>query len=82
MNYYPAFLDLRGRSCLVLGRGRIADKRAARNIHEIRVVSKAGDISTRTENLLHPDNPKTSYLAVLSAIAALRQILVPVRVGT
>lgn len=60
----------------------IASPGTKRNIHEIQIQSNAGTISTRTENVLHPDNPKTSYLAVLSAIATLRQILVPVRVGT
>ena len=60
----------------------IADKKARRNIHEIRIESKAGDIITRTENLLHPGNPKTSYLAVLSAVAALKQVFAPVRIGT
>lgn len=52
------------------------------NIHEIRVESSAGVVVTRSENILHPDNPKTSYLAVLSAIAVLKQILAPVKVGT
>lgn len=60
----------------------IADKKARRNAHEIRIESKAGDITTRTENVLHPDNPKTSYLAVLSALATLKQIFEPVRIGT
>ncbi|MFH1577725.1 MAG: aspartate dehydrogenase domain-containing protein [Candidatus Omnitrophota bacterium] len=53
-----------------------------RNIHELYIESSAGRIYTRVENLLHPDNPKTSFLAVLSTIAALRQILDPVRIGT
>ncbi|MEI6631599.1 MAG: aspartate dehydrogenase [bacterium] len=60
----------------------IADNRVKRNIHEIRIESKAGDITTRTENVLHPDNPKTSYLAVLAAVATLKQIFEPVRIGT
>lgn len=59
-----------------------ASPRIKRNIHEIRIESDAGTISTRVENLVHPDNRKTSFLAVLSAIATLRQILEPVRVGT
>jgi len=53
-----------------------------RNIHEIEIESDAGKIITRTENVVHPDNPKTSYLAVLSAIATLRQILEPIKIGT
>ncbi|MFA5276292.1 MAG: aspartate dehydrogenase [Candidatus Omnitrophota bacterium] len=60
----------------------IASSRVTKNIHEIRIESSSGAITTRTENVLHPDNPKTSYLAVLSAIAALGQILEPVRIGT
>jgi aspartate dehydrogenase len=60
----------------------IASPKALRNIHEIKIESAAGDISTRTENILHPDNPKTSYLAVLSAVAALKRILEPVVIGT
>lgn len=60
----------------------IASPAVRKNIHEIRIVSRAADITTRTENVLHPDNPKTSYLAVLSAIATLRQILQPVKIGT
>ena len=60
----------------------IASKQVSKNIHELRIDSEAAKISARVENLLHPDNPKTSFLAVLSAIATLRQILEPVKVGT
>jgi aspartate dehydrogenase len=52
-----------------------------KNIHEILIESKAARIFTRTENILHPQNPKTSYLAVLSAIATLKQILQPLKIG-
>lgn len=60
----------------------IASPGIKKNIHEIEVVSDAARISTRTENILHPDNPKTSYLAVLSAVATLKQILEQVKIGT
>ncbi|MFA5725171.1 MAG: aspartate dehydrogenase [Candidatus Omnitrophota bacterium] len=60
----------------------IASPKVTRNIHEVRIESVAGMITTRTENVLHPDNPKTSYLAVLSAIAMLKQILKPIEIGT
>jgi len=60
----------------------IACPKVKRNIHEIRVESEAGTIITRTENVLHPKNPKTSFLAVLSAIATLKQILASVEIGT
>ncbi|MDD5120837.1 MAG: DUF108 domain-containing protein [Candidatus Omnitrophica bacterium] len=60
----------------------IASPKVRKNIHEILIVSKAAKIFTRTENILHPHNPKTSFLAVLSAIAVLKQILQPVKIGT
>lgn len=60
----------------------IASPETRQNIHEINIESEAGKIFTRTENILHPDNPKTSYLAVLSAVATLKGILEPVKIGT
>ncbi len=60
----------------------IACPQVKKNIHEVLIESKAANIFTRTENILHPQNPKTSYLAVLSAIATLKQILQPVKIGT
>lgn len=60
----------------------IASPHASANIHQIEVDSEAGKIVTRTENIAHPDNPKTSYLAVLSAIATLKQVLEPFKIGT
>lgn len=60
----------------------VASPRAKKNIHEVRIDSTAGTIFTRTENILHPENPKTSYLAVLSAVATLKQILSPIKIGT
>jgi aspartate dehydrogenase len=60
----------------------IASPSAKKNIHEVLIESKAARIFTRTENILHPENPKTSFLAVLSAIATLKQILQPVKIGT
>jgi len=60
----------------------VASPSASRNIHEIRIEGSAGSVFTRTENVLHPDNPKTSYLAVLSAMAALGQILRSARIGS
>ncbi|HNW39513.1 MAG TPA: DUF108 domain-containing protein [Candidatus Omnitrophota bacterium] len=60
----------------------IASPSVHKNIHEILIESPAAKIFTRTENVLHPLNPKTSYLAVLAAVATLRQILQPVKIGT
>ncbi len=52
------------------------------NIHEIEVESLAGKAFIRCENYPSPDNPRTSYLAVLSAIASLKQAFSPVKIGT
>lgn len=60
----------------------IANPSAKRNSHEVRIESDSGVISARTENVIHPDNPKTSYLAVLSAAAMLRQIVEAAGIGT
>lgn len=53
------------------------------NMHEIEVEGDFGRLITRTENVPSPDNPKTSFLAALSAVATLRQILDDtVKIGT
>ncbi|MFH1379887.1 MAG: aspartate dehydrogenase [bacterium] len=52
----------------------IADPHTDRNTHEVEILGDSGRIYTRTENVPSPTNPKTSYLAVLSAIAVLKQL--------
>lgn len=52
------------------------------NSHEIEMVGDFGRMTSRTENVVCPDNPKTSYLAVLSAIQTLKQFFQEVKVGT
>lgn len=59
----------------------VASPKTKNNIHEIEIESSAGKVYTRTENIVHPDNPKTSYLAVLAAAATLKQILDPIKIG-
>jgi len=41
-----------------------------------------GKLFVRVENVPSRANPKTSYLAALSAIATLKSISYPIRVGT
>ena len=60
----------------------VADPKISRNVHEIEVEGEFGKLISRTENLPSPSNPKTSFLAILSAIATLKAIVNPVRVGT
>ena len=52
------------------------------NSHEIEVTGEFGRLVTKTENVVCPDNPKTSYLAVLSAIVTLKQYFQGVKIGT
>lgn len=60
----------------------VASPFTRKNIHQVNIESLAGDITAKSVNVLHPENPKTSYLAVLSAVAVLKQILSPVKIGT
>ena len=60
----------------------VADPGVERNIHEIELEGDFGRLLTRAENVPAPQNPKTSYLACLSAISTLRAIADPVRIGT
>lgn len=52
------------------------------NSHEIEIIGEFGRAVCRTDNLPSPQNPKTSYLAVLSAVATLKAIISPAKVGT
>ena len=53
------------------------------NMHEIEAEGDFGRLITRTENVPFPDNPKTSFLAALSAVATLKQLLDDtVKIGT
>lgn len=59
----------------------IADPSVERNLHEITVRSSLGEITTKIQN--RPSaNPKTSALAYSSAIATLKKLFSPVRIGT
>lgn len=53
-----------------------------KNIHEVEIKGESGNIVTRTENLPSKVNPKTSQLAVFSAIATLEGVVKSVRMGT
>ena len=53
-----------------------------KNSHEVVIKGRSGTITTRTENVPSPQNPKTSYLAILSAIATLKGYFNSVQVGT
>ncbi|MCX9012462.1 MAG: aspartate dehydrogenase [Candidatus Methanoperedens sp.] len=58
------------------------DPHAERNTHEVTVEGAFGKFTCRIENVPSPDNPKTSFLAALSAIATLKKLTEPLQVGT
>jgi aspartate dehydrogenase len=58
------------------------DPEAKRNIHEVSVEGDFGNFTCRVENVPSPGNPRTSYLAALSAIATLKKITDPLQIGT
>lgn len=60
----------------------ITSDKFKRNSHQITVEGKFGKLSATTENVPSPENPKTSYLAILSAIQTLKQILLSIKIGT
>ena len=60
----------------------VADPSAKKNVHEIVVKGEFGKFFVCVENEPSIANPKTSYLAALSAIATLKSISYPIRVGT
>lgn len=45
------------------------------NSHELRIRGEFGEMTCHTYNVPSPDNPRTSYLASLSSISALRRIV-------
>jgi aspartate dehydrogenase len=60
----------------------VADPALTLNTHTIRVAGRAGRFTVVLENVPAPENPKTSWLACYSALAALQALSSPVRYGT
>lgn len=60
----------------------VADPALTLNTHTIRVSGAAGRITVVLENVPAPENPKTSWLACYSALAALKTLGAKVRYGT
>jgi aspartate dehydrogenase len=52
----------------------VVDPQATTNQHEIMATGSFGDIKISVNNVTSPGNPKTSFLAILSAIECLRSI--------
>jgi aspartate dehydrogenase len=60
----------------------VSDPGIKENIHEVSVRGDFGACTFRFKNLPSPDNPRTSLLAALSAIATLKRLSSSVEVGT
>lgn len=61
----------------------VADPHTDKNTHKIEASGRFGKITINVENVPDPQNPKTSRLAILSAIQCLKQICSePIRIGT
>jgi len=60
----------------------LADPGITHNTHEIHYQGEAGRLTMKFENVPVPANPKTTYLACLSVLAALKNIRSSYRVGT
>jgi aspartate dehydrogenase len=60
----------------------VADPALTLNTHTIRVSGRSGRFTVVLENVPAPENPKTSWLACYSALAALQALRSPIRYGT
>jgi aspartate dehydrogenase len=60
----------------------VADPSLSANTHTIRVSGRTGRFNVVLENVPTPENPKTSWLACCSALAALRSLASKVRYGS
>jgi aspartate dehydrogenase len=60
----------------------VADPALTANTHTVVVKGAFGEMTCRIENRPSPDNPASSYLASLAALALVRRFLSPVQVGT
>jgi len=59
----------------------VADPVATRISHKILAHGKFGRLRAEVENMPNPNNPKSSYMASLSAIATLKRIVIPIQIG-
>ena len=60
----------------------IVSPKYTKNTHKIEIISNAGKINVCVENVPSPENPKTSYLAYLSAVSCLESFFNSVKIGT
>ena len=59
----------------------VVDPVVTRINHKILAHGKFGRLRAEVENMPNPNNPKSSYMASLSAIATLKRIVSPIQIG-
>jgi len=59
----------------------VADPASKTNQHMVRVRGGFGEMEVKLSNLPTPENPKTSWLAALAAVAMLRRLADPIQLG-
>ena len=88
VKYFPQNINVAAAAALALGnidRLRVeiyCDPALNRNVHEVSATGSFGRISFTAENVPSEDNPKTSRLAILSALSTLEQMLDAVHIGS
>lgn len=60
----------------------VADPAVDRNIHQVKASGEFGEVVTLSRNVKSPNNPRTSYLAALSAIKTLKNMENSIVIGT
>ena len=53
----------------------IADPSATENVHRVVATGDFGKFTVEMSNIPSPKNPRTSYIAVLSAVSAVKKIV-------
>jgi aspartate dehydrogenase len=87
VNHFPKNLNVAATvSLLGIGLDKtkvtmIVDPSTQRNSHTVVVKGDFGEMRAETQNVPSPKNPATSYLAALSAVAAIRRILGDIWIG-
>ena len=77
---FPREMNVAATLALAVGSDKVkvqvvSDPKVDRNVHEVKVKWKHGEMLFRFSNEPHPDNPKTSALAAWSAIRKLKDVL-------
>jgi len=82
---FPASVNVSATINLLFGKcvvNVIADPDASKITHTLEVEGDFGRFVATTENIPSKDNPRTSEIAALSAIAMLKRITSPIEIGT